>query len=174
MTEYGTCAYRGAGQTGGMARQVPPGAVPDEEEQLRYLTELVDIFEEEGVDTPLWFTFAGYSRPGHHDLGSYGVVRMLDETRRERKKVFHTRWRPGTNAGEGSRTHRLLQQDGEATHHGGTGVLLGSDVVHVAQVDHLDIPCAAPHCLVAVSALTGRAVHPSRITGCRRGRGRFR
>lgn len=70
--------------------QVPHGAVPDEEEQVRYFTELLDIFEEEGVDTVLWFTFAGYSRPGEQDLGSYGVVRMLDETRWEPKKVFHT------------------------------------------------------------------------------------
>ncbi|WP_177198839.1 hypothetical protein [Streptomyces colonosanans] len=38
----------------------------------------------------LWFTFAGYSRPGEQDLGSYGVVRMLDEIRWEPKKVFHT------------------------------------------------------------------------------------
>ncbi|MEU5772284.1 hypothetical protein ABZ819_03125 [Streptomyces venezuelae] len=90
VTEYGTCAYRGAGERGGMAWQVPRDAIPDEDEQARYLTELLDIFEEEGVDTALWFTFAGYSRPGEHDLGSYGVVRMLDERRWEPKKVFHT------------------------------------------------------------------------------------
>ncbi|MFF2777511.1 hypothetical protein ACFVU3_21680 [Streptomyces sp. NPDC058052] len=90
VTEFGTCAYRGAGDRGGMAWQVPPGAILDEDEQARYLTELLDVFEEEGVDTALWFTFAGYSRPGERDLGSYGVVRMLDETRWEPKKVFHT------------------------------------------------------------------------------------
>ncbi|MFI8490476.1 hypothetical protein [Streptomyces rubrogriseus] len=90
VTEYGTCAYQGAGERGGMAWQVPHGAVPDEDEQARYLTELLDIFEDEGVDTALWFTFAGYSRPGERDLGSYGVVRMLDEKRWEPKKVFHT------------------------------------------------------------------------------------
>ncbi|WP_055564567.1 hypothetical protein [Streptomyces atriruber] len=90
VTEYGTCAYQGAGERGGMAWQVPHGAAPDEDEQARYLTELLDIFEEEGVDTALWFTFAGYSRPGEQDLGSYGVVRMLDERRWEPKKVFHT------------------------------------------------------------------------------------
>ncbi|MFC8665891.1 hypothetical protein [Streptomyces sp. NPDC057199] len=89
VTEYGTCAYQGAGQLGGMAWQAPHDAVPDEEEQVRYLTELLDIFDEEGVDTALWFTFAGYSRPGDHDLGSYGVVRMLDETHWEPKRVFH-------------------------------------------------------------------------------------
>ncbi|MFE7547556.1 glycoside hydrolase family 113 [Streptomyces gardneri] len=90
VTEFGTCAYRGAGQRGGMAWQVPHDAVPDEEEQARYLTEVLDILEDEGVDTALWFTFAGYSRPGEQDLGSYGVVRMLDARRWEPKKVFHT------------------------------------------------------------------------------------
>ncbi|OKJ40061.1 hypothetical protein [Streptomyces sp. CB01580] len=89
VTEYGTCAYRGASKRGGAAWQVPHGAVPDEDEQVRYFTELLGIFEEEGVDTALWFTFAGYSRPGEADLGSYGVVRMLDETRWTPKKVFH-------------------------------------------------------------------------------------
>ncbi|WP_244329747.1 hypothetical protein [Streptomyces platensis] len=28
VTEFGTCAYRGAGERGGMARQPPAGAVP--------------------------------------------------------------------------------------------------------------------------------------------------
>ncbi|MFI7276115.1 hypothetical protein [Streptomyces sp. NPDC049879] len=89
VTEYGTCAYRGAGDLGGMAWQPPPGAVPDEDEQVRYLGELLDIFEDEGVDTALWFSFANYDKPGDRDLASYGVVRMLDGTRWEPKKVFH-------------------------------------------------------------------------------------
>lgn len=89
VTEYGTCAYRGAGDLGGMAWQPPHGAVPDEDEQVRYLGELLDIFEGEGVDTALWFTFANYDKPGDRDIASYGVVRMLDETRWEPKKVFH-------------------------------------------------------------------------------------
>ncbi|MFK4071974.1 hypothetical protein [Streptomyces sp. NPDC029674] len=90
VTEYGTCAYRGAAQRGGMAWQVPQDALPDQDEQSRYFTDLLDIFEEEGVDTALWFTFAAYSRPREHDLGSYGVVRILDEKHWETKKIFHT------------------------------------------------------------------------------------
>jgi hypothetical protein len=86
VTEFGTCAYKGAGDLGGMAWQVPEGAIPDEDEQVRYLDELMTIFEQEGVDTALWFTFAAYNR---RDLGSYGVVQMLDETRWEPRKVFH-------------------------------------------------------------------------------------
>ncbi|GLY67437.1 hypothetical protein [Amycolatopsis taiwanensis] len=89
ITEYGTCAYSGASERGGSAWQVPPNVTVDEDEQVRYLTELLDIFEEEGVDTALWFTFAAFNRPGPLDLGSYGVVRTLDETRWEPKKVFH-------------------------------------------------------------------------------------
>ncbi|MFD9941692.1 hypothetical protein ACFWYW_07720 [Nonomuraea sp. NPDC059023] len=89
MTEFGTCAYRGAGLLGGMAWQPPADAVPDEQEQVRYLEDLMDVFEREGVDTALWFTFAGYARQGVGDLGSYGVVRMLDDTRWEPKAVFH-------------------------------------------------------------------------------------
>jgi hypothetical protein len=88
VTEYGTCAYRGAGDLGGMAWQPPHGAVPDEDEQVRYFEELLGIFEEEGVDTALWFSFADYDKPGDRDLASYGVVRMLDETAWEPKKVF--------------------------------------------------------------------------------------
>ena len=89
VTEYGTCAYSGAGDLGGMAWQPPPDATPDEDEQVRYLNELLDIFEEEGVDTALWFSFANYDKPGDSDIASYGVVRLLDETRWEPKKVFH-------------------------------------------------------------------------------------
>ncbi|MGW3046299.1 hypothetical protein ACWC9T_41485 [Kitasatospora sp. NPDC001159] len=90
ITEFGTCAYQGAGELGGMAWQPPYGAIPDEDEQVRYLAELTDIFEAEGVDTALWFSFANYDKPGPRDIASYGVVRMLDDTRWEPKKVFHT------------------------------------------------------------------------------------
>ncbi len=90
ITEYGTCAYRGASDLGGMAWQPPKDAVRDEDEQVRYLTELLDLFEQEGVDTALWFSFANYDKQGERDLASYGVVRMLDELRWEPKKVFHT------------------------------------------------------------------------------------
>lgn len=89
VTEFGTCPYRGAGELGGMAWAVPEGAVRDEGEQVRYFTELMDVFEAEGVDTALWFTFAAYNRLGDDDLGSYGVVTMLDETRWRPRELFH-------------------------------------------------------------------------------------
>ncbi|MFJ5680567.1 hypothetical protein [Streptomyces sp. NPDC093097] len=79
VTEFGTCPYEGAGALGGTAWQPPADAVPDEGEQVRYFGELLDVFEEEGVDTALWFTFASFGKVGPADLSSYGVVRMLDE-----------------------------------------------------------------------------------------------
>jgi hypothetical protein len=88
VTEFGTCAYQGAAERGGMAWQPPKNAVPDEDEQVRYFNQLLDIFEEEGLDTALWFTFAGFSLTGASDIASYGVVRMLDKTHWEPKKVF--------------------------------------------------------------------------------------
>ncbi|GAA3475456.1 hypothetical protein [Nonomuraea roseola] len=86
VTEFGTCAYTGAGQLGGMAWRPPAGAVRDEGEQARYFSELMDVFEAEGVDSAFWFTFAGYSHEGEDDLASYGVVRMPGG---EPKEVFH-------------------------------------------------------------------------------------
>ena len=71
-----------------MAWQPPDDAVPDEDEQVRYLTELLDVFEAEGIDTALWFTFAAFGAVGDGDLRSYGVVRMLDDTEWEPKAVF--------------------------------------------------------------------------------------
>ena len=64
---------------------------------MRYLNELLDIFEEEGVDTALWFCFANYDKPGDRDIASYGVVRMLDQEAGSRKRCF-TPWRPGTSS----------------------------------------------------------------------------
>ncbi|MEW1677102.1 hypothetical protein AB0O47_28250 [Streptomyces noursei] len=90
VTEFGTCPYEGAGARGGMAWQPPAGAVPDEGEQVRYFTELLDAFEAEGVDTALWFTFAGFGKVTRDaDLSSYGVVRMVDaEALWEPRAVF--------------------------------------------------------------------------------------
>ncbi|MDH6119594.1 hypothetical protein [Kitasatospora sp. GAS204B] len=93
VTEFGCCAYQGAGDRGAMgwaiteddAEQpyVTEELVRDEEEQVRYLRELLAVFEEEGVDSAFWFTFAHYRAPHREeprhdlDLGSYGVVALL-------------------------------------------------------------------------------------------------
>ncbi|MDH6137678.1 hypothetical protein P3T37_007111 [Kitasatospora sp. MAA4] len=96
VTEFGCCAYQGAAARGGMGwdvvdhevepRRIRGESVPvrDEQEQVRYLHELLAVFEEEGVDAAFWFTFAAYGAPHDRDdprfdldLGSYGVVRMV-------------------------------------------------------------------------------------------------
>ena len=95
ITEFGSCTYTGAGERGGMGWAIiddkadPPRLngdfTRDEQEQVRYLQELLPIFEEVGVDTALWFAFAMYNAPyspdPRHDLdmASYGVVRVTDE-----------------------------------------------------------------------------------------------
>ena len=102
ITEFGCCAYAGAGDRGGMGWaiidheadpvQLDGDYVRDEDEQVRYLTDLFAIFEAEGVDSAFWFTFAGY-RLVHSDdprtdldMASYGLVALLDGN--------GTQWRP--------------------------------------------------------------------------------
>ncbi|GAA2591664.1 hypothetical protein [Streptomyces tubercidicus] len=93
IMEAGCCTYRGAGEHGGagwyMAREadgvtLKPGLVRDEGEQVRYLDDLMTVFEGEGVDSVFWFSFAGFSTPHRtsgpdEDLASYGIVKVLDE-----------------------------------------------------------------------------------------------
>ncbi|GAA0991996.1 hypothetical protein GCM10009555_080300 [Acrocarpospora macrocephala] len=90
VLEFGTCAYQGASDLGGMAWQPPANAVPDESEQTTYYTELMAIFEQESIDTALWFTFAAFNLTNEADIASYGVVKMLDETKWRPKALFHT------------------------------------------------------------------------------------
>ena len=59
--------------------------VRDEGEQVAYLHDLLEIFEQEGLDSAFWFTFAGYELPHRSDprydldMASYGVVKILEE-----------------------------------------------------------------------------------------------
>jgi hypothetical protein len=105
VTEFGCCTYAGAGKRGGMGWTIvdnsvtPPQLdgtyVRDEQEQVRYLTKCLDVFDAVGVDSAFWFTFATYGAPHRDDprydldLGAYGVVKMLDDTTWEPKAVFH-------------------------------------------------------------------------------------
>lgn len=107
ITEYGCCTYAGAADRGGMGwaiidHKADPvrldgDYVRDEDEQVRYLTELHAIFEAQGVDSAFWFTFAGF-RLVHRedprtdlDMASYGVIALLDENGAQwrPKKSFH-------------------------------------------------------------------------------------
>ena len=59
----------------------------DEGEQATYLRELVGVFEQEGLDSAFWFTFAGYGLPHRADprydldMAAYGVVKVLEDGR---------------------------------------------------------------------------------------------
>ncbi|HTU75662.1 MAG TPA: hypothetical protein VMG38_19275 [Trebonia sp.] len=98
VTEFGCCTYRGAADRGGMGWMIVevksgPSVIPcayerDEGEQVRYLNDLLAIYEAEGVDSAFWHTFAAYEAPRHHtdphrdlDLASYGVVAVLGQER---------------------------------------------------------------------------------------------
>jgi len=95
VTEFGCATYRGAADRGGTGwavvdRNVDPPRLDDdylrdEQEQVRYLREVLPVLEAEGVDTTFWFSFAGYELPHRpqdpaHDLdvSSYGLVAVLD------------------------------------------------------------------------------------------------
>jgi hypothetical protein len=61
--------------------------VRDEGEQVSYMRDLLTIFEQEGLDSAFWFTFAGYALPHRSDprfdldMASYGVVKILAQGR---------------------------------------------------------------------------------------------
>jgi len=98
VTEFDCCTYRGAAGRGARGwlitdrhaepRRLDAEYVRDEDEQATYLRDLLQVFEQEGVDSAFWFTFAGYifadqalphcSDPRYDlDLASYGVVKVL-------------------------------------------------------------------------------------------------
>jgi len=104
-TEFGCCTYRGAAERGGLGWTIvdyeadPPHLdgdyTRDEDEQARYLREMIALFDEEGVDTAFWFTFAGYEAPHHTDprfdldMASYGVYKLMPDGGLAPKQSFH-------------------------------------------------------------------------------------
>lgn len=96
ITEFGCAAHRGGADVTDRADSMiewGEGARPvrltgeyvrDEEEQARYLRELLEVFDTEGVDAAFVYTFARYDLPhrtaAHEDfdLASRGVVRVLE------------------------------------------------------------------------------------------------
>ena len=101
ITEFGTAAYRGAGDRGGRFMEIveygedgTPARLDglyarDEAGQAAYLRELLEIFDAAGVDSAFVFLFAlsGFPhRPGGDpaadlDLASPGIVKILDSGR---------------------------------------------------------------------------------------------
>lgn len=115
ITEFGCTTFKGAFDLGarGMfivewdgarAVRLTGSCERDESEQSRYFNESVNVFEEAGVDTAFWCTFASHNLPydedPDHDFdrASYGIVRVLRESYGktypdlpwEPKEVFYT------------------------------------------------------------------------------------
>ncbi|MGW7683149.1 hypothetical protein ACWGID_20615 [Kribbella sp. NPDC054772] len=104
-TEFGCCAYRGAGDRGGTGwmivnRSVDPPALNGayerrEEEQVEYLYGLVEEFDRIELAAAFWFSYAGFGLPHRPDdpehdldLSSYGLVAVGDDGERTPKRVF--------------------------------------------------------------------------------------
>jgi hypothetical protein len=100
ITGFGTAAYRGAGGRGGRVMEIveydPETKAPvrlngvyerDEAGQAEYLSELLEIFDTEGVDSAFMFLFAlpGYPhRPDGDprddlDRAGLGIVKLLED-----------------------------------------------------------------------------------------------
>jgi hypothetical protein len=91
VTEFGCATHRGASSLADREETMiewGEGARPvrlrgefthDEEEQARYIGELLDVFEAEGVDSAFVYTFARYDFSGEFDLVSKGIVKVLDK-----------------------------------------------------------------------------------------------
>ncbi|MFF8695184.1 abortive phage infection protein [Streptomyces sp. NPDC015144] len=108
ITEFGTCAYRGAPELGGMGwdtvdyTKQPPeikgDLVRSERTQAAYLTELLGVFEELGLYAAMAFEFltpdAPYSPDPRYDLdmASYAVVKPVKNRFDDPASDWH--WEP--------------------------------------------------------------------------------
>ncbi|MDQ0202078.1 hypothetical protein [Neobacillus ginsengisoli] len=115
ISEFGCTTFKGAFNLGarGMfivewdgarAVRLTGSYERDESEQSQYFIDSVNVFEEAGVDTAFWCTFASHNLPYDEDpnydfdRASYGIVRVLQESHGttypdlpwEPKEVFYT------------------------------------------------------------------------------------
>lgn len=99
VTEFGCATFHGAGDLAsrsvvgnveyenGRPVRLDGEYVRDEQEQASYISELLDVFESEGVDNAFVYTFARFDLPHRQvqredlDLASCGIVKVLDERR---------------------------------------------------------------------------------------------
>ncbi|MEV0062388.1 hypothetical protein [Nocardia sp. NPDC050718] len=97
ITEFGAATFRGAGDVGANGLDIVeyrPGPIRltagvdrDEAGQAAYLTDLLELFDDSGVDTTFVFIFALYDMPHRPaadprddlDRASYGIVAILDD-----------------------------------------------------------------------------------------------
>lgn len=126
ITEFGCTTYRGAADRGARGGEVVvyEGAVPlqldgdyvrDEDEQARYLRELLDIFTAEGVEAAFACTFVCYGMPHREDprldldMASWGVVGILDGGRATAYPDMP--WEPKAAFHELARYYRALEDE---------------------------------------------------------------
>ncbi|MEU1202404.1 hypothetical protein ABZ446_40165 [Streptomyces sp. NPDC005813] len=119
-----------------------PDLLRDEGEQVRCLDDLMAVFEDEGVDSVFWFTFAGYGTPHRvnrpaPDLASYGIVKILDgksDYPRETRTYPDMPWEPrkrsarsptttGHSTGTGPRQRRDVAVRRGRRRHAGSSAL---------------------------------------------------
>jgi hypothetical protein len=109
ITEFGTCAYVGAPETGGMGWDIvdydkdPPeikgDVVRSEHTQAVYLTQLLDVFESMGLYAAMAFEFLTADAPHRpddplHDLdmASYGIAKAIKDRPDDPRSDWH--WEP--------------------------------------------------------------------------------
>ncbi|MGH3628155.1 MAG: hypothetical protein ACRDRL_12050 [Sciscionella sp.] len=96
VTEFGCAPYRGATDRGSRSGQIveydeharsvrlTDAVARDEEEQARYVRELLNLYDEEGADAVFVYTFARWDLPTSadperdFDLASFGIVKVLE------------------------------------------------------------------------------------------------
>jgi hypothetical protein len=99
VTEFGCAAYRGAAERAPRSGEIveyddharpvrlTAAVVRDEEEQARYVLELLEIYAEGDADAAFIYTFARWdlptsSDPGRDfDIASFGIVKVLEQGR---------------------------------------------------------------------------------------------
>jgi hypothetical protein len=140
VTEFGCAPHRGAAERGSRNSEIveydeharpvrlTAAVVRDEEEQARYVLQLLGIYPQEGVDAAFVYTFARWDLPTSSDpeldfdLASFGIVKVLDQGGTgatypglpwEPKAAFHavTGYGRARAAGPGRRTRHLTQRD---------------------------------------------------------------
>ena len=109
ITEFGTCAYVGAPEAGGMGWNIvdydknPPeikgNVVRSEHTQARHLTGLLDVFESMGLYAAMAFEFLTADAPHRpddprHDLdmASYGIAKAIRDRPDDPRSDWH--WEP--------------------------------------------------------------------------------
>ncbi|GEM_PF-1552504 len=102
ITEFGTCAYKGASELGGSAydivdyrtKTIKKGLIRDEDEQAKYLKELLKLYWKENIFATFIFDFKeewkihSNSPKKDLDLGSYGIVAVLKNGKVITKKAY--------------------------------------------------------------------------------------